>query len=230
MVASTTASGHLVEVDSVSHRVGRDEGGVVRSPAPAVVVAVRAAAGTDVDAGETVMILESMKMETPVKAPYAGRVREILIAVNSQVDAGAALLRIDKIDDQATAAPTPTIEFDADEKQATANPKATALADLAAMRALVMGYDVSAGRGRALLADYNRVRDQTPIDDPDVLRASLGVLATFADICELSRNRPAGRGGGRRRAGAQPTRVFPRLSTFTGSATGGVCRTGSGHG
>ena len=37
--------GHLVEVDSVSHRVSRDEGGVVRSPAPAVVVAVRAAAG-----------------------------------------------------------------------------------------------------------------------------------------------------------------------------------------
>ena len=191
VVASSTASGHLVEVDSVSHRVGRDEGGVVRSPAPAVVVAVRAAAGTDVEAGETVMILESMKMETPVKAPYAGRVREILIGVNSQVDAGAALLRIDKIDDQATAAPTPTIEFDTDEKRATASPKAAALADLAAMRALVMGYDVSAGRGRALLADYNRVRDHTPIDDPDVLRASLGVLATFADICELSRNRPA---------------------------------------
>ncbi len=191
VVASSTASGHLVEVDSVSHRVGRDEGGVVRSPAPAVVVAVRAAAGTDVEAGETVMILESMKMETPVKAPYAGRVREILIGVNSQVDAGAPLLRIDKIDDQAAAAPTPTIEFDTGEKRATASPKAAALADLAAMRALVMGYDVSAGRGRALLADYNRVRDHTPIDDPDVLRASLGVLATFADICELSRNRPA---------------------------------------
>ena len=28
-----------------------------------------------------------MKMETPVKAPYAGRVREILVGVNSQVDA-----------------------------------------------------------------------------------------------------------------------------------------------
>src|SRR4029078_8924845 len=88
VVASTTPSGYLVEVDSVSHRVSRDEGGVVRSPAPAVVVAVRAAAGTDVEGGDTVMILESMKMETPVKAPYAGRVREILVGVNSQVDGG----------------------------------------------------------------------------------------------------------------------------------------------
>src|SRR6185437_8691625 len=111
VVASTTASGYLVEVDSVSHRISRDEGGVVRSPAPAAVVAVRAAAGTDVEAGDTVMILESMKMETPVRAPYAGRVREILVGVNAQVDGGGALLRIDRIDDDAAASTTPTVEF-----------------------------------------------------------------------------------------------------------------------
>jgi acetyl/propionyl-CoA carboxylase alpha subunit/acetyl-CoA carboxylase carboxyltransferase component len=192
VVASTTPSGYLVEVDSVSHRVSRDEGGVVRSPAPAVVVAVRAAAGTDVEAGETVMILESMKMETPVRAPYAGRVREILVGVNSQVDGGGALLRIDRIDDGAAVSTTPTVEFAEDTAAPSTDPKARALADLAAMRALIMGYDVSAARGRGLLGDYNSVRAQTPIDDPDLLRASLGTLATFADICELSRNRPAG--------------------------------------
>ena len=191
IVASTTAAGHLVEVDSISHRVSRDEGGIVRSPAPAVVVAVRAAAGTDVEAGDTILILESMKMETPVKAPYAGRVREILVGVNSQVDGGGALLRIDRVDDGAAASTTPTVEFSASASQST-DVKVQALADLDAMRALVMGYDVSAGRGRALLSHYNRVRNETPIDDPDLLRSSLGVLATFADICELSRNKPAG--------------------------------------
>ncbi len=192
VVASTTPSGYLVEVDSVSHRVSRDEGGVVRSPAPAVVVAVRAAAGTDVEAGDTVMILESMKMETPVKAPYAGRVREILVGVNSQVDGGGALLRIDRVDDGAAASTTPTVEFTADSLTPVTEPKEQALADLAAMRALIMGYDVSGTRGRGLLAHYNSVRSETPIDDPELLRASLGVLATFADLCELSRNRPAG--------------------------------------
>src|SRR6478609_8452751 len=192
VVASTTPSGYLVEVDSVTHRISRDEGGVVRSPAPAVVVAVRAAAGTDVEAGETVLILESMKMETPVKAPYAGRVREILVGVNAQVDGGGALLRIDRIEDDAAASTTPTVEFETPAGLPADDLRARALADLAAMRALVMGYDVSAARGRALLADYDQVRNQTQIDDPELLRASLGVLSTFADICELSRNRPAG--------------------------------------
>jgi acetyl/propionyl-CoA carboxylase alpha subunit/acetyl-CoA carboxylase carboxyltransferase component len=192
VVASTTASGYLVEVDSVTHRISRDEGGVVRSPAPAVVVAVRAAAGTDVEAGETVMILESMKMETPVRAPYAGRVREILVGVNAQVDGGGALLRIDRIDDDAAASTTPTVEFETGAGLPADDLRGRVLADLAAMRALVMGYDVSAARGRALLADYDQVRNQTQIDDPELLRASLGVLSTFADICELSRNRPAG--------------------------------------
>ena len=192
VVASTTPSGYLVEVDSVTHRISRDEGGVVRSPAPAVVVAVRAAAGTDVEAGDTVMILESMKMETPVRAPYAGRVREILVGVNAQVDGGGALLRIDRIDDDAAASTTPTVEFETGAGLPADDLRGRALADLAAMRALVMGYDVSAARGRALLADYDQVRNQTQIDDPELLRASLGVLSTFADICELSRNRPAG--------------------------------------
>ena len=193
IVASTTASGYLVEVDSVNHRVRRGDGGVVRSPTPAVVVAVPAAAGTDVEAGDTVMILESMKMEIPVKAPYPGRVREILVGVNSQVDRGGVLLRIDPFDDAAEPSSTPTVEFvGSDESAPVADLRAQSLADLAAIRALILGYDVSAGRGRAVLAHYNRVRDQTTIDDPELLNASLNVLATFADVCELSRNRPAG--------------------------------------
>ncbi len=199
IVASSTAHGYLVEVDSVSHRVSRDEGDVVCSPSPAVVVAVRAAAGTDVEAGDTVMVLESMKMETPVKAPHAGRVREILAGVNSQVDRGGELLRIDRIDDGAAASSTPTVEFTAG---ATRSPdtRAQALSDLATMRALVLGYDVSTDRAKEALADYDRIRDQVPRIDDERLTASLDVLATFTDICELSRNRPAGdeeAGGGR---------------------------------
>ena len=192
VVASTTPSGYLVEVDSVSHRVSRDEGGVVRSPAPAVVVAVRAAAGTDVEAGETILILESMKMETPVKAPYAGRVREILVGVNSQVDGGGALLRIDRIDDGAAASTTPTVEFTGNTGRTLSDARAKALAYLAGMKALVMGFDVSGARGRGLLTSYNSVRDEVAIDDPELTRASLDVLATFADMAELSRNKPAG--------------------------------------
>ncbi|HEY7815078.1 MAG TPA: biotin/lipoyl-containing protein, partial [Nakamurella sp.] len=192
IVASTNAAGHLVEVDSVSHRVSRDEGGMVRSPAPAVVVALRAAPGDDVEAGDTIMILEAMKMETPVKAPYAGRVREILATVNSQVDAGGALLRLDKIEEEGAVSTAPTVEFAAGARTEAGDLRAKAFADLAALRALVLGYDVSAGRARALWSDYDRVREQLPLDDDELLGAALDVLETFADMAELSRNRPAG--------------------------------------
>ncbi len=39
LITATHGPVHLVEVDGITHRVTRDEGGVVRSPAPALVVA-----------------------------------------------------------------------------------------------------------------------------------------------------------------------------------------------
>jgi len=37
-----------------------------------------------------------MKLQTTVRAPRSGRVREVFARVNSQVDAGAPLLRLDR--------------------------------------------------------------------------------------------------------------------------------------
>ncbi len=45
LTSATHGPVHLVEVDGVAHRVSRDEGGVVRSPAPALVVATPVADG-----------------------------------------------------------------------------------------------------------------------------------------------------------------------------------------
>jgi len=191
IVANQGPAGHLVEVDSVSHRVSRDEGGMVRSPAPAVVVAVRAAAGTEVAAGDTIVILESMKMETPVKAPYSGRVREILVGVNSQVDAGGAILRLDKLEEEGAASSTPTVEFSADAVDIGPDARSQILADVGTLRGLIMGFDVSAARARAVLADVERLAGSLPVDDDELLHAGISVLGTFADLCELSRNRPA---------------------------------------
>ena len=44
---------------------------MLRSPAPALVVATPAAAGSQVAAGAPVIVLESMKMETVLPAPFA---------------------------------------------------------------------------------------------------------------------------------------------------------------
>src|SRR4030095_10423271 len=59
VVAVEAPGSHLVEVDGVSHRVTRDAGGVVHAPAPSVVVALPVQVGQDVEAGQTVAVLES---------------------------------------------------------------------------------------------------------------------------------------------------------------------------
>ncbi|MGW4134971.1 ATP-binding protein [Amycolatopsis japonica] len=87
-------SAHLVEVDDVAHRISRDEGGVVRAPSPALVVAIPAAPGAEVEAGAALIVLESMKMETVLRAPFRARVRECLAEVGGQVQAGTPLVRL----------------------------------------------------------------------------------------------------------------------------------------
>ena len=69
----------------------------VRSPAPALVVATPVAVGDEVEAGAPVLVLESMKMETVLRAPFRARVRECLVSVGSQVETGAPLLRLEPL-------------------------------------------------------------------------------------------------------------------------------------
>ncbi len=48
--------------------------------------------GDTVEEGQTVVILESMKMEMPVEAPSAGKVASIAVAEAQAVDEGQTLL------------------------------------------------------------------------------------------------------------------------------------------
>lgn len=48
--------------------------------------------GDSVQEGDTVVILESMKMEMPVESPASGRVKEIKVKEGSPVEEGAVLL------------------------------------------------------------------------------------------------------------------------------------------
>jgi acetyl-CoA carboxylase carboxyltransferase component len=175
----------------VSHRIARDESGVVRSPAPAVLVAVHVKAGDEIEAGEAVAVLESMKMETVVRAPHSGRVREVLAAVNSQVDAGAALLRIDHPAPGAISSDAiPAVSFATPTSGDASDVPAQAHEHLDALRAMITGFDVSAQRARGLVAEYAQLRGKLEHDDPDLRHEELALLTTFADLCELSRNRP----------------------------------------
>ncbi|MFY9918535.1 MAG: carboxyl transferase domain-containing protein, partial [Mycobacterium sp.] len=183
-------TGFLVEVDGVSHRISQDEAGLVRAAAPAVVVVIPVTVGDEVEAGATLVVLESMKMETAMRAQSPGRVREIFATVNNQVDAGAALLRFDQVAETTETEAAPRVRFRTQPRKADANPRTEALGRLGELRTQITGYDVSADRARILLAEYHALRGSLPLDDPELVQAELGLLDTFADICEISRNRP----------------------------------------
>ncbi len=51
--------------------------------------------GAEVEAGDVLLILESMKMEIPLEAPTAGRVAELCVAEEDPVDEGQVLVIIE---------------------------------------------------------------------------------------------------------------------------------------
>ena len=81
----------------MSHRIDRDDGGVVHAPAPAVVVSIVVKPGDMVSIGDRLAVLEAMKMEMQVTAPFSGKVRQIMTIPNVQVDTGAPLVQIDPV-------------------------------------------------------------------------------------------------------------------------------------
>ena len=188
----TDGAVHTVEVEGVVHRVSSGEGGVVRAPAPALVVAVTVAPGDEVQAGSPVAVLEAMKMEMTVLATQAGRVREVLAAGSTHVEAGAPLLSVEPRAVQEAQAPdAPRIDFGAPAAASDHDARPPARESLDALRSLIMGFDVTLAEARRLVGAFEQARDELPADDPELLHGELEILTIFADLAELSRNRPA---------------------------------------
>ena len=163
----------LVEVDGVPHRISRDEGGLVRSHAPGVVVAVPVAAGDEVRAGDVVAVTESMKMELSLTAPVDGRVREVLVSANAHVPAGGPILRIEPLDDAPEAAAGERVRF----ASAEATPDG-----LERLGWLVLGYDVPEADVRGIVDDLL----SAPADPEREHR----LLEIYADVRSLNRPHP----------------------------------------
>ena len=69
-------------------------GGLI-APMPGKVVDLKVKVGDKVSKGDPVVILEAMKMEHQVNAPEAGKVKEIYIKKEQQLDNGALLMIVD---------------------------------------------------------------------------------------------------------------------------------------
>ncbi|WP_344501970.1 biotin carboxylase N-terminal domain-containing protein [Dactylosporangium maewongense] len=192
LVTATHGPVHLVEVDGITHRVSRDEGGVVRSPAPALVVATPLTVGDEVEAGAPILVLESMKMETVLRAPFRARVRECPVSVGSQVETGAPLMRLEPLADDASAdevVETQTVDIELPPERDGVRVAERVERGLQDLCSLLLGFDVDPQDGRRLLTGYLAARAEL---GGRPLQGEIDLLTTFADLSELSRNKPGG--------------------------------------
>ncbi|MFQ6102721.1 MAG: acetyl-CoA carboxylase biotin carboxyl carrier protein subunit [Candidatus Glassbacteria bacterium] len=77
------------EATGLSQDTARDK---LSSPMPGNVIKVKVKAGDEVKKGTSLVIVEAMKMENEIRAPYDSIVRKVLVKEGEVVDAGAPLV------------------------------------------------------------------------------------------------------------------------------------------
>lgn len=89
-------------VDERTHRLAGLRGShgahagefVLRAPMPGVIVEVPVSEGQTVDKGQTLVVLESMKMHNEFKAPRAGTVHSVRVAKGQRIEKSAVMLTL----------------------------------------------------------------------------------------------------------------------------------------
>ena len=87
---------HFALVDPLDRQGAAAGGGLTLSPMPGLVKGVFVKAGQAVTAGDRLAVLEAMKMEHTLTAARDGTVAEVLVEAGTQVEAGAALVRLEE--------------------------------------------------------------------------------------------------------------------------------------
>jgi acetyl-CoA carboxylase carboxyltransferase component len=154
----------------------------VHAPVSARIAHVGVEVGASVAAGETLLILEVMKMERPVVAPVAAVVTALKVAVGEAVEAGDLLLTLE----ESTVARAP--------ETGDRSPDANSLREVDERHALVL----DAARPEAVAARHSRGRRTVRENLDDLCHdfVEYGPLAIAAqrsrrDLDDLIRNTPA---------------------------------------
>jgi methylmalonyl-CoA carboxyltransferase small subunit len=72
-----------------------NEDKVCRSPISGIVVKVAAQEGQNIQPGDTILVLEAMKMETNITAPVSGKIAKINVNPGDSVQAGLVLVEFE---------------------------------------------------------------------------------------------------------------------------------------
>ena len=185
VVADVQGPRLIVEVNGVPHVIIRDGGGRVLAQAPAFVVAVLVAAGDTVRTGDPLVVVESMKMETAIAAPFSGTVHSVAVSVNTQVEAGAPLVELRPSDQPEDRAATGTRLDLRAAASAVPHERATQVT----LRGYLLGYDLDGDAVREL----TRLRAARPATGEAELRLvgqEQELLEIFAAIAVLARREP----------------------------------------
>ncbi|NLT42480.1 MAG: biotin/lipoyl-binding protein [Anaerolineae bacterium] len=78
----------------VARKPSRGGDGVVRAPMPGLVATLAVEVGDEVAAGQTLVVLESMKMENPLQAPAPGQVTEVHVAAGDAVEKNQPVITV----------------------------------------------------------------------------------------------------------------------------------------
>ncbi|MCB9557834.1 MAG: ATP-grasp domain-containing protein [Deltaproteobacteria bacterium] len=179
----------IVEIDGIPHRIVRDEGGMVRAPAPAIVVGISVEEGQRVEAGDRLALLEAMKVELPVVAPGPARVRQVLVAPNTHVEAMAPLLVLEPIREGSVASgPAERVIF-ADiairaEQRDPARVSRNYRRDLRLLRPLLLGFDIPEVDAEKLIARVIATHAELSDYDPPSMRLEQSLLGLFVDVID----------------------------------------------
>jgi acetyl/propionyl-CoA carboxylase alpha subunit len=85
-----------VERTATPSELGGSEQSVVKAPMPGVVLRVLAAEGDRVQPRQPLVLLEAMKMETPLVSPYEAVVRKVHVSEGDRVPGGAVLVELEE--------------------------------------------------------------------------------------------------------------------------------------
>lgn len=77
-----------------SRSTNEGSAGSVRSPMPGLVLRIEVKEGQVVKAGQTLVVMEAMKMENTILAPHNGTVRKILASEGASVSEGDVLIEV----------------------------------------------------------------------------------------------------------------------------------------
>lgn len=193
VVVSSTDTGFRVELGHAAHLIDREDGIVVRAEWPALVVSALVGPGDVVARGDPIAVMESMKMETTVSAPFGGEVLAVSVTPNSQVVRGSPLIRL---------LPRPSTSAAADQ---TVDPHV----DLSGLERTIdftrkpcdrvytplgnylLGYDLSPGDLRKLLTQQRRLAEIADPADADLIECEDGLLDIYAELGALYRPQTA---------------------------------------